>query len=239
MTEEIKEILDNLYRCKDEDYMKYQPEDILTIEDVWLLLDHITNLQQLYESGLKVNQSSHKYITELEMNNAILKEDLDKANDIIEKNRQFYKCRMDEYAELKKENEELKQTLHNITINGVEEENTSVLDLIKENDDLKNRLENAVADCNLRLQENERLNQNNQSYQEEMARTWKIADDYKSRCEKAIEYINFVINHYKEQLETPIEYTYFDSDVNRKGYILSIIAYLQTILDTLIGSDEK
>lgn len=63
--------------------------------------------------------------------------------------------------------------------------------------------------------------------------------DYKSRCEKAIEYINFVINHYKEQLETPIEDTYFDSDVNRKGYILSIIAYLQTALDTLIGSDEN
>lgn len=57
--------------------------------------------------------------------------------------------------------------------------------------------------------------------------------------EKAIEYINFVINHYKEQLKTPIEDTYFDSDVNRKGYILSIIAYLQTIIDTLIGSDDK
>lgn len=62
---------------------------------------------------------------------------------------------------------------------------------------------------------------------------------YKQRNEKVIEYINFIINHYKEQLETPIEDTYFNSDVNRKGYILSIIAYLQTILDTLIGSDEK
>lgn len=29
--------------------------------------------------------------------------------------------------------------------------------LQEENDDLKNRLENAVADCNIRLQENERL----------------------------------------------------------------------------------
>lgn len=45
-----------------------------------LLLDCITNLQQ----------------------------DLDKANDIIQKDRQFYKCRMDEYVELKKENERLK-----------------------------------------------------------------------------------------------------------------------------------
>lgn len=124
-----------------------------------LLLDYITNLQQ----------------------------DLDKANDIIKKDRQFYKCRMDEYAELKKKNEEL------------------------------NRM------CEL---------YSKSLYNAELT-------DYKSRCEKAIEYIKFVINHYKEQLETPIEDTYFDSDVNRKGYILSIIAYLQTTLDTLIGSDKN
>ena len=38
-------------------------------------------------------------------------------------------------------------------------------------------------------QENERLKENNMSYQEEMARTWKITDDYKSRIEKAVEYV--------------------------------------------------
>ena len=38
-------------------------------------------------------------------------------------------------------------------------------------------------------QENERLKENNMSYQEEMAKTWKIADDYKSRFEKATKYI--------------------------------------------------
>ena len=49
--EEIKEILDRLFVYKNEnDEMKYQPEDILTINDVWLLLDYITNLQE------KVNQ---------------------------------------------------------------------------------------------------------------------------------------------------------------------------------------
>ena len=51
MNNEIKEILDNLYRYKDEDYMKWQPEDILTIEDVWQLLDYITNLQEEYEKA--------------------------------------------------------------------------------------------------------------------------------------------------------------------------------------------
>lgn len=89
MTEEIKEILD------------YIDDRIIPNEKWDKIKDYITNLQQLYENGLKVNQNSHKYITELEMNNAILKEDLDKANDIIEKDRQFYKCRMDEYVDYK------------------------------------------------------------------------------------------------------------------------------------------
>lgn len=84
------------------------------------------------------------------------------------------------------------------------------------------------TDCSGRLKDSKKYNS---VYQEK--------EDYKSRFEKTIEYINFVINHYKEQLETPIEDTYFNSDVNRKGYILSIIAYLQTTLDTLIGSDEN
>jgi len=35
-----------------------------------------------------------------------------------------------------------------------------------------------------------RLQKNNEEMQIEMARTWKIADDYKTRIDKAIEYIN-------------------------------------------------
>ena len=70
-------------------------------------------------------------------------------------------------------------------------------ELKQENDDLKNRLENAVADCNLRLQENERLN-NCIDDQERVINSlidkrdlYKINyNDYKFRCEKAIEYIN-------------------------------------------------
>jgi hypothetical protein len=47
MNKEIKEILDRLFVYRNENNeMKYQPEDILTIEDVWLLLDCITNLQK-------------------------------------------------------------------------------------------------------------------------------------------------------------------------------------------------
>ena len=52
--EEIKEILDRLFVYKNEnDEMKYQPEDILTIDDVWLLLDCITSLQEELESKNK------------------------------------------------------------------------------------------------------------------------------------------------------------------------------------------
>lgn len=110
-----------------------------------------------------------------------------------------------------------------------------ITNLQQEKSDIcKNRLAIAIERDRLQ-QENEKLKENlceNFIYER-----WYI--HYKSRCEKTIEYIKFVINHYKEQLKTPIEDTYFDSDVNRKGYILSIIAYLQTILDILNGSDEK
>ena len=48
----------------------------------------------------------------------------------------------------------------------------------------------ALLDYITNLQEeNKILNENNQAMQEEMARTWKIADDYKSKNDKAIEYI--------------------------------------------------
>ena len=58
--------------------------------------------------------------------------------------------------------------------------------LVQENDDVKNRLENAVADCNLRLQENERLRNHIQMIP--YLQTVREKDDYKSRVEKAVEY---------------------------------------------------
>ena len=188
MAENAKEILDKLKDSVDNpiiDVPTYDGSDSEPMNNIALLkpnackqlLDYITNLQQLYENALKVNQNEQKYRTELES----------------------------KYVLLQQENEKLKQTLHNITINDVEEENTTVLDLINENKEL-NRM------CEL---------YSKSLYNAELT-------DYKSRCKKTTEYIKFVINHYKEQLKTSIEDTYFNSDVNRKGYILSIIAYLQT-----------
>ncbi|MGN1352246.1 MAG: hypothetical protein ACI4VE_05695 [Clostridia bacterium] len=188
--EEIKRILKNTRRT-----IQFSPSrryvELFNKEDIQNLLDYITNLQQELQKANDTLDTHNELIEKLQ-------EDLDKANGIIKKDRQFYKCRMDEYVELKKENEKLKECYCNRT------------------------------DCGGRIKDSKKYDS---VYQEK--------EDYKSRCEKTIEYINFVINHYKEQLETPIEDTYFDSDVNRKGYILSIIAYLQTILDTLIGSDEN
>lgn len=63
------------------------------------------------------------------MNNAILKEDLDKANDIIEKDRQFYKCRMDEYVDYKSRLEKASNKLDSMFTNG--EENKILDDLLE------------------------------------------------------------------------------------------------------------
>lgn len=84
MNEEIKEMLQDV-----KDSIEYnEREHTGSLKDKWIkeMYNYITNLQQ----------------------------DLDKANDIIQKDRQFYKCRMDEYVDLKKENERLKEKVNNL-----------------------------------------------------------------------------------------------------------------------------
>lgn len=111
MTEEIKEILDiEKYRNKD----GYVENINLLPDEIHKLLDYITNLQQAIEiknQRIKEEQQEKerymKFYNGLNKWNKELQQDLDKAIDTIEKDRQFYKCRMDEYVELKKENEEL------------------------------------------------------------------------------------------------------------------------------------
>lgn len=98
MNEKIKEILDRFNEGHDE----------LTVEEYILLENYIISLQQ--ENKAKTHQIEVlEEIVNYERNirNAKLQQDLDKAIDTIEKDRQFYKCRMDEYVELKKENEKL------------------------------------------------------------------------------------------------------------------------------------
>ena len=95
---EIKEILDNLYRYKTEnDEMKYQPEDILTIEDVWLLLDYITNLQEENERLKEITEinNDEEYIyTYEELQDKVLK--LQKENKRLNKQYDLMEQSLDE-----------------------------------------------------------------------------------------------------------------------------------------------
>lgn len=56
-----------------------------------------------------------------------------------------------------------------------------------------------ITDCETKIlleyitnlqEENKTIRENNLSMQKEMCMSWKKSDDYKSRCEKAIKYIN-------------------------------------------------
>ena len=176
MSKEIKEILQVLDK-----------HGILSGEQDIFLLDYITNLQQqikeyqqdyerLYIEDCKLRENHNIDDISLLDENYKLQQDLEKANEIIEKDRQFYKCRIDENIKLREENERLK------------EENKHIFS--KVNDD-------------------ELLISNAMNYAE--------AQDYKSRNEKAIEYIT----------------NRFDED---KG-IWIIDCY--DLLDILNGSDDK
>ena len=70
MDKEIKELLRFLSRS---DWYKEADQ----------LEDYITNLQQLYENALKVNQNSHKYITELETKIYSCLDGIDRTIEII------------------------------------------------------------------------------------------------------------------------------------------------------------
>ncbi len=90
MTEEIKRILD--YLINEKAYLHYgiRREKFIELEgkEVKTLLDYITNLQQ----------------------------DLDKAIDTIGKDRQFYKCRMDEYVDYKSRFEKANDFIDNYDV---------------------------------------------------------------------------------------------------------------------------
>lgn len=104
---------------------------------------------------------------------------------------------------LQQENEKLKQTLHNITINGVEEENTTVLDLINENETLKeqnNDLRKIYRNTYKRLFENgndelahyfqAQIDDCPTFYVEPIIDYTKEYKVYKSRCEKANKWVD-------------------------------------------------
>lgn len=106
-----------------------------------------------------------------------------------------------------------------------------ITNLQEENDDLKNRLENTVAECNLRLQENEELKKNQRYYKNgvfsleyDKETLSDMIDDYKSRIDKAIECIEDI---WKECESTNI-------------YNITLIGILRTqLLNILKGEDNE
>lgn len=132
------------------------------------LKEEIIKLQQNYNKLQDDYQEQYTYEYNLRKQ---LQHDLEKANDIIEKDRQFYKCRMDEYVELKKENEFLK--LNN------PEMNIEHFRIVKEN---KRKIDNL-------RKENERLKEDNLLIKSANKLVSDNLHNYKSRCKKAIKYI--------------------------------------------------
>lgn len=121
---------------------------------------------------------------------------------------------LDYITNLQQENEKLKQILHNITINGVEEENTSVLDLIKENERLKEI-------------EKEHKNCTRKHWQQKCFEHSANEKIYKSIIYKAIE----LINKRKEEQDNGIGWV----EMRTEDYFEEC----DEVLNILKGSDEE
>ena len=67
--------------------MKWSPEDILTIEDVWLLYDHITNLQKENKREKIQKELCESLLDECDEHNKYLQQIIDKAIEYIKKNK--------------------------------------------------------------------------------------------------------------------------------------------------------
>ena len=201
MNNEIKVILDKL---KD-DYWRKFPEDgipykVLYMEEVDLLLNYITNLQQ-----------------ENEINQVQLR--------VVKKEYKEYMKKTVSYEDyLQQENEIRQQDINNLTYQLAKEK--------EENEELKKKLDRRYYknEYERLQQENERLKEDLKGQENLTLSYCKSEQDYKSRCEKAIEYIED-----NEYFETEI------FDYNTGGCLgtdLSIQA--KTLLNILQnGSDSQ
>lgn len=100
MNEEIKEILDDLGNKNNyyiNEFGLYYRR--INLYDSLQLLDYITNLQQLYENALKVNQNENKYRTELEDKYVVLQQENKKLKEEL-KNRPIVDFTFDVYKDL-------------------------------------------------------------------------------------------------------------------------------------------
>lgn len=106
-------------------------------EEIKLILS-LLEISSKFDSGCTFNHNEVKqllkYITNLQQKYDIAQKDIESLKNNYNN---LIKMSENKIDNLQQENEGLKQTLHNITINGVQEENTTVLDLIEKNKRLK------------------------------------------------------------------------------------------------------
>lgn len=261
MTEEIKEILDIFKQVYEDNNNGIKYEDfntgymkIPTVElypgDCKLLYDYITNLQNNLEVS-KTNEETyrlemqeitkifgldeHTLFDDVKEYATNLQQDLDKANDIIIKDRQFNQGRLLDVVKLKEENKRLKEEKQRLLYN---------LEKVCEEDeeDYNPYCETCgtcgyIGCCGIRNFISEHIegktNCKNESliiselinlceYKDEV---YQEKEDYKSRCEKAIEYINH--ENFKRAILV---------GVSTKKYTRNI---LDNVLNILNGSDEN
>ena len=89
MNNEIKEIIDRFNFVKKEpNKLSYYPEDLLTREEMWLLLDYITNLQEenkelkkYFESDMEIRA---KLLTRIDRLNNIIKVKTDFIEELVQ-----------------------------------------------------------------------------------------------------------------------------------------------------------
>lgn len=92
MNDEIKKILNRFdFVKKEPNKLSYYPEDLLTREDMWILYDYITNLQQAVKN---TKETADDMLYELNEENEKIKSRIEKANEFI-KNTPLYEITYD------------------------------------------------------------------------------------------------------------------------------------------------
>ena len=190
---EIKEILDYLKENDDKDNYGYVKDKILAYEEGIKLVDYITNLQE-------EKDSIDDYARHLHNENKALQEELEEENRIEQEDFKLIQELEERITNLQEENEKLKE--QNNDLRKIYR-NTYQRLFDNGNDELARYFQAQIDDCPT-------------FYVEPIIDYHKEWKDYKSRNEKAIEYINKLSNE-------PNVFGHYAIDGNCKKYLLNIL----------------
>ena len=190
---EIKEILDYLKENDDKDNYGYVKDKILAYEEGIKLVDYITNLQE-------EKDSIDDYARHLHNENKALQEELEEEKRIEQEDFKLIQELEERITNLQEENEKLKE--QNNDLRKIYR-NTYQRLFDNGNDELARYFQAQIDDCPT-------------FYVEPIIDYHKEWKDYKSRNEKAIEYINKLSNE-------PNVFGHYAIDGNCKKYLLNIL----------------